>query len=137
MKRLSLLAGALLVAQISLAQAPQKMSYQAVARDASNALITNSTIGMRISILQGSASVTVVYEETQTPVTNNNCVASLEIGSVTVVSGNFSAIDWASGPYFVKTETDPTGGTNYTIVGVNQFLIFSYFLFLIQFIYLN
>lgn len=46
--------------------APEKISFQAVVRDASNALVTNHAVGMRISILQGSASGSSVYSETQT-----------------------------------------------------------------------
>jgi hypothetical protein len=54
------------------AQTPQKMSYQSVIRNTSNVLITSTTVGMRISILQGSASGSSVYTETQTPTTNFN-----------------------------------------------------------------
>ena len=71
------------------AQAPQKMSYQAVIRNSSNVLITSTAIGMQISILQGSANGVAVYVETQTPTTNTNGLVSLEIGSGTIVSGNF------------------------------------------------
>ena len=108
------------------AQAPQKMSYQAVIRNSSNALITSPPVGMQISILQGSSTGTAVYVETQTPSTNANGLASVEIGGGTVVSGNFSAINWANGPYFIKTETDPTGGTSYTINGTNELMSVPY-----------
>ena len=108
------------------AQAPQKMSYQAVIRNASNALVANQPVGMRISILQGSASGTPVYVETQNPTTNSNGLSSLEIGSGTVVSGSFSAIDWANGPYFIKSETDPSGGSNYAITTTSQLLSVPY-----------
>ena len=111
--------GALLLALSSFAQAPEKMSYQAVIRGANNALVTNQQVGMQISILQGS---TAVYEETQTPTSNTNGLVSLEIGTGTVISGSFTAIDWSAGTYFIKTETDPTGGTNYTITGTSQLL---------------
>ena len=111
--------GALLLTLSSFAQAPEKMSYQAVIRDASNALVTNQQVGMQISILQGS---TAVYEETQTPTSNTNGLVSLEIGTGTVISGSFTAIDWSADTYFIKTETDPTGGTNYTITGTSQLL---------------
>src|SRR5689334_4917913 len=87
------------------AQAPDKMSYQAVIRNASNNLVTSSSVGMRISILQGSASGPAAYVETQTPTTNLNGLVSIEIGNGVVVSGTFSSIDWSLGPYFVKTET--------------------------------
>ena len=124
----SILAGLLLTASI-FAQAPQKMSYQAVIRNSSNTLITSAPIGMQISVLQGSAGGTAVYVETQTPSTNANGLASVEIGGGTVVSGNFSTINWANGPYFIKTETDPTGGTVYTITGTNELMSVPYALF--------
>jgi hypothetical protein len=111
------------------AQAPQKMSYQAVIRNTSGALVTSSSVGMKISILQGTATGTVAYSETQTASTNANGLVSLEIGSGTVVSGTFSGIDWTNGPYFIKTETDPAGGTNYSIIGTNQLLSVPYALF--------
>ena len=107
------------------AQSPQKMSYQAVIRDASNKLVVNRTVGMRISILQGSASGTAIYTETQKPGTNANGLVSIEIGTQPA-SG---PIDWASGPYFIKTETDPEGGTNYTITGTSQLLSVPYALY--------
>ena len=108
------------------AQAPQKMSYQAVIRNSSNALITSTPVGMQISILQGSSTGTAVYVETQTPSTNANGLVSVEIGGGTVVFGNFSTINWANGPYFIKTETDPTGGTAYTITGTNELMSVPY-----------
>ncbi|MFM7721999.1 MAG: hypothetical protein ACKO7C_03240, partial [Bacteroidota bacterium] len=109
-KKIISICAAILMTAAVFAQAPNKMSYQAVIRNSSNALVTNSAVGMRISILQTNPSGTAVYVETQTPTTNANGLATLEIGGGTVVSGNFANINWANGPYFVKTETDPTGG---------------------------
>ncbi len=113
----------------ALAQSPQKISYQAVIRNSSNQLVTNGPVGMRISILQGSVSGSNVYIETQSLNTNANGLVSLEIGAGTVVSGNFGTIDWSAGPYFIKTDTDPSGGTNYTITGTTQFLSVPYALY--------
>jgi hypothetical protein len=112
-----------------MAQAPQKMSYQSVIRNASGALVTNQAVGVKISLLQGSATGTAVYVETQSPTTNANGLASFQIGAGTVVSGSFASINWAAGPYFVKTETDPTGGSNYTIAGTTQLLSVAYALY--------
>lgn len=127
-KLITLLLGMILTASLY-AQAPQKMSYQAVIRDANNALVSSQVVGMQISILQNSATGTPVYVETQAPNTNVNGLVSLEIGNGSVVSGNFASIDWANDTYFVKTETDPMGGNNYSITGVSQLLSVPYALY--------
>lgn len=111
------------------AQAPQKMSYQSVVRNSTGNLVSNSGVGIRISILQGSSSGTAVFVETHSTNTNANGLASIEIGGGTAVSGSMDAINWANGPYFIKTETDPAGGTNYTISGTSQLLSVPYALY--------
>jgi hypothetical protein len=127
-KNYSVIAGLLLAASVW-AQAPQKMSYQAVIRNSSNALITSTPVGMKISILQDSSTGTAIYVETQTVSTNANGLVSIEIGAGTIVKGTFATINWANGPYYIKTETDPTGGTNYNIIGTSQLLSVPYALY--------
>jgi hypothetical protein len=128
MKKLySLIATIILISSV-FSQSPEKMSYQAVIRNNSNNLVTNVPVGMKISILQGSAEGAVVYAETQLPETNANGLISIEIGTGST-SDDFSAIDWTDGPYFIKTETDPAGGTNYTIIGTSQLLSVPYALY--------
>lgn len=129
MKRLFAIIATVLLTATIWAQSPQKMSYQAVIRNSSNALVTSGTVGMRISILQGSTTGAAVYVETQAPSTNANGLVSIEIGGGTVVSGSFSTINWSNGSYFIKNETDPTGGTNYTITGTSQLLSVPYALY--------
>ena len=129
MKNYLLLSMVLLVGLFAQAQAPQKMSYQAVIRNASNALLTNTSIGTKISILQGSATGTPSYVETQTVLTNANGLATFQIGSGVTVSGTIAGINWGNGPYFIKTETDPLGGTNYTINGTTELLSVPYALY--------
>jgi hypothetical protein len=111
------------------AQAPQKMSYQAVIRNSNDSLLISTPVGMRISLVQGTPSGTVVFSETQTATTNANGLVSLQIGTGTAVSGTFAGIDWAAGPYYVKTETDLNGGANYTITSSNELLSVPYALF--------
>jgi hypothetical protein len=116
----------LLILTSSLAQAPERLSYQAIIRDADNNLVKSQPVGMRLSILLGSAEGAVAYSETQTETTNANGLVTIQIGTGTIVSGSFTAIDWSSGVYFIKTETDPTGGTNYTITGSSQLMSVPY-----------
>ncbi|GGE21616.1 DUF1566 domain-containing protein [Psychroflexus salis] len=110
-------------------QTPEKMSYQGVIRDSANELVANNQVSMQLSILQGGDNGNVVYQETQTPTTNVNGLVSVEIGTGTIISGNFTTIDWSAGPYFIKTETDPTGGSNYSITGTSQLMSVPYALY--------
>ena len=117
---------AVLITARVFAQAPEKMSYQAVIRDSSDALVTSTEIGMQISILQGSIYGVSVYVETHNTTTNANGLVSIEIGNGTIESGDFTTIDWANDIYFIKTETAPTGGVNYTITGTSQLMSVPY-----------
>lgn len=108
------------------AQAPQKMNYQAIVHNSNNSLASAVAVGVKVSLLQGSAIGSTVYAETHNRNTDVNGLLSLEIGTGTVISGNFSAINWAGGPYFIKTEFDTKGGTNYTISSTSQLLSVPY-----------
>jgi uncharacterized protein (TIGR02145 family) len=61
--------------------------------------------------------------------TNTNGLVSIAIGTGSKVDGDFTAIDWSKAPYFVKTETDVTGGSNYSLTGVSQLMSVPYALY--------
>jgi hypothetical protein len=110
-------------------QSPERMSYQAIVRNSSGALVSNSNVRIRIQILQNSESGAAVYDETHTTKTNENGLATIEIGGGTIEPGTFltfADIDWSLGPYFLKTLTDPSGGTTYSIVGTTQLMSVPY-----------
>lgn len=103
------------------AQTPEMFSYQAVVRDLGNNLVVNQPIGVQISIFQGIPGGTPIYTETHTPTTNANGLFTIIIGNG--FSGEpFSAINWSLGPFYLQTEVDPAGGTNYSIIGNSQML---------------
>ena len=129
MKKLSALLMIIALTHSVFAQSPQKISYQAVMRNSNSQLLTNQSVGMRISILQGSESGPIVYIEAHNPTTNANGLATIEIGGGTPVAGTFEAINWSAGTYFIKTEIDPAGFTNYTITGTSQLLSVPYALY--------
>ncbi len=128
MKKLITFFAVILIAEFSWGQVPETMSYQAVIRDNSGAIMTNHNVGIQLSILQGAFDGTAVYVERQFPTTNENGLITIEIGSdaATVVSGTFADIDWPGGPFFIKTEVDVNGGSNYTIESTSQLLSVPY-----------
>lgn len=110
------------------AQVPAKMSYQAVIRNANNQLLINKTVGIQVSILHQNVEGEAVFKEIYDPLpqTNANGLVSLEIGSGESLTGSMGSIDWSDGNYFLKTEIDPDGGDNYSIVSVTQLLTVPY-----------
>lgn len=127
MKKLFTVLAVLLISASVLAVMPQKMSYQAVIRNVKGDLVTNQTIGMKISIYYYNKLIaTTVYSETQTPTTNENGLVSIAIGTGTIVSGVFADIDWSSHLFYIKTEIDPGGRTSYSITSDSQLLSVPY-----------
>ena len=111
------------------AQSPDKMSYQAVLRDANGEILKNQDVSIQFSVLQTSISGTSVYQEDHKLTTNSNGLISVHIGTGTVSSGDFSTIDWSKGPYFLLSEIDPTGGSNYTISSTTELVSVPYALY--------
>jgi len=81
-------------------QTPGSFNFQAALRDASGNLMTNSTVGVQLIILQGSIEGADVYDETHSVTTNAMGMVTLEAGSLH--PEEFAAIDWVAGPYFLK-----------------------------------
>ncbi|MEO5906929.1 MAG: hypothetical protein ABIQ11_09395, partial [Saprospiraceae bacterium] len=105
-----------------IAQSPHKMSYQAVIRNGDGELISNHEVRTKVSLLKGSPTGTKVYSEIHLMTTNMNGLVSFVIGNGTSVSGDLALINWEQGPYFIKTETDPTGGSTFSISGTSELL---------------
>ena len=105
MKKLTTILAALFITAATFAQAPQGFSYQAVVRDAQNAIVANKSVEVTVTILQGAdaASATAVFSEKHNATTNANGLFTLTIGSVD--AAKFAAINWAGGNLFLKTES--------------------------------
>ena len=121
MKKLILLIVAIVCCLELGAQSPNGISYQAVIRDSDGEFIDSSQIGMKISILSGSAQGTPVYVETQTPMTNKQGLITIVIGEGTS-NDNLADVNWQNQPFFIKLEVDPDGGTSYSIEMTSQIM---------------
>ncbi len=117
-----------LITITAMADSPKKISYQAVVRNTKGELVTNKTVGVKISIYYYATKTTTVteYAETHTTLTNGNGLMTIEIGTGTVVTGVFTDLNWATRIYYFKTEIDTEGGTKYTIISETQILSVPY-----------
>lgn len=106
------------------AQSPQTISYQAILRDNVGVLIQNAgNVSIKVSIIQGALiENNIIYEENHSTTTNANGLFTIEIGNGNTVLGDYPAIQWGAGPFFLKTEIDPNGGTNYLITAITELL---------------
>lgn len=113
---------ALLVALGLTAQVPQQIGYQAIARDNTGAALASHSISVRLTIHDGSASGTNVYQETFTGITTNQFgLFTLNIGTGTPVGANtFSSVNWGTGTKWLQVEFDAAGGSSYTSMGTSQ-----------------
>lgn len=111
----------LLFSSITLsAQVTETFGYQAVIRDGTDMILANSPVGMQISILENSPTGTAIYVETHTATTNINGLVSIQVGGGTPSTGLISDVDWGATTYYIKTEMDLEGGTNYTVETVAE-----------------
>ena len=114
---------------IASAQAPQGFGYQAVVRTAAGSVVASQQVGVRLSVVQGSAEGTARYVETHSVQTDAAGLFTLTVGEGTAATGSFAAIDWAAGPYYLRSEVDPEGGNNYTLTTTQQLLSVPYALY--------
>ena len=98
MKHLLSLAVILCFFSASIAQTPQSVPYQAVARDASGNLLVNQQICVQFTVKQGAGNI-VVYQEYQGATTNKLGLFTMNLnsGASHVEQGSFSSINWSSG----------------------------------------
>jgi beta-glucanase (GH16 family) len=101
------------------AQSGQGFSYQSTIRNSSNQLITNQYVKHRFTIRQNSNSGTIVYKETQNPLTNSSGNISVIIGTGTAETGNFAQINWTQDTYYMGIEYFSGTSCNWIDVSMN------------------
>ena len=111
------------------AQAPEKIGYQSIVRQVGGEVLSGQSVGVRFSISPDITFATSDYVEMHTEVTDINGLINLNIGDGTIVSGTMSAIMWETGPMYIKIEKDLTGGVNYTMSEISEFLSSPYSLY--------
>ena len=132
MKRFILFTFSLLLT-FTVAIAQDGINYQGAATDANGDELTNQNISIRASVLSGSASGNLEWEETHSATTDQFGLFNVVIGQGTNTTNgataNFDDMDWGSGNHFLKIEMDATGGTNYAMIGTTQMMSVPYALY--------
>ena len=116
-----------IVALLANAQAPQGFNYQATVRNNAGALMTNASVQLKFSILQDTATGTVVYSESQTKTTDGLGQVSTVVGQGTALTGTFAAINWGTGTHFLAIELNT--GNGFVAMGTTQLLSVPYALY--------
>jgi hypothetical protein len=89
--------------------------YNTLILNNSKVLLKNTNLGIKASIYKGSEKGDLVYAEVQQAKTNAKGNLQIEIGVSYVVAGKYSNFDITGGPYFIRLDIDPKGGTDYSI----------------------
>jgi hypothetical protein len=118
-----------LLANIALAQAPQGIPYQAVARNSTGAILASTAISVRFTIRDSVATGNIKYRETFSVTTTVQGMFSVNVGQGTVVSGTFAGINWGTNAKFMQVEIDPAGSTSFIDMGTQQMMSVPYALY--------
>lgn len=118
----------ILASTLTFSQSPQKINYQAIARDGSGNIVT-TLIGIKFEIIQGSPGGTVVFAETNSTMPSSAGIFTTHIGSGSALIGTFTSINWANSPHFIRVSIDPAGGTSYNVVGTSELVSVPYALY--------
>jgi hypothetical protein len=110
-------------AGIASAQFPQKINYQAVARDAGGMILANQNICLIIKITDGSGGP-VLYSENHNLNTNQFGLFTLAIGGGDTAA--FAAIDWTGTSPWLDVSMDIGCTSSFTPMGVSQLLSVPY-----------
>ena len=126
MRTIIITAVLLLLFKTGWSQVPQRISYQAVARNSGGIILSGQNITVRLSVLSGSSTGVAEYVETHQALTNQFGLFSLQIGGGNAVSGTFSGITWNGASKYLKVEIDPAGGTGYVDLGASELISVPY-----------
>ena len=117
---------------ICFGQAPQGVNYQAVAYDANGFELSNKEVGVRISIVEGSAFGMPQLVEEHDVITTEQGLFSIIIGQGALLGGEVASlldIPWGSNTYFLKIELDIENNGSYMDFGTQQFMSVPYALY--------
>jgi hypothetical protein len=126
MKHKLLTALSAILFSFTIAQVPQGINYQAIARNASGNLLSNHQVTVRLTIHANTPTGAIAYSQVDTASTNQYGLFTIVIGGATGIPGGFSGISWESGPKYLQVEMDPTAGASFADMGTTELVSVPY-----------
>jgi Tfp pilus assembly protein PilF len=87
----------------------QKVLFSTLLKNINGLPFTEAPVVLKTSIIEGSTTGAVIYEETHTTKTDAKGLVTVEMGTGAKLSGDYTQVDWSKNNYFIRTETQPTG----------------------------
>ncbi len=125
MKRYKLILLALLFTTASFAQAPLQINYQGIARSNSGAPMSNQSMTLKLTVLEGSAIGNMVYQEIRSIRTDKMGMFVVAIGSTgtNTTYSSLSAVNWMNSiAKYLKVELSTKNNGTYTDLGAAELL---------------
>ena len=105
---------------------PLAFNYSAVSRNATGQPIASSAIGIQLSILKGSATGPIQYQENHSVITDTFGLFNLVIGGGSIQNGSMASINWSNDNYYLQVGMDTAAGNNFITMGITQLLSVPY-----------
>jgi len=118
MKKINILILSLLLSVSSLmAQTPNAINFQAIARDQTGSVLENTNIQIRLTIIDSVTGGSEIYQELRALSTNNFGSFSFQIGQGAdyVTLGAFLDVQWETGEKYLKIDYDPTNTFDWSL----------------------
>ncbi|MFN5055563.1 MAG: FISUMP domain-containing protein [Bacteroidota bacterium] len=128
-KQIGWLSVVLCILQTSYAQSPTGFNFQGLALTANGTPVLTKKISLRLTLLEASATGTARYQELHGVNTDAYGQFTVVVGSGQAVTGKFSDLQWSKVAYFLKSEIDIDGATNFVNVGTSQLMSVPYALY--------
>jgi hypothetical protein len=116
----------LLIGISAFAQLPNKFNYQGIVRNSSGVAVSNQAVQIKISILDATATGSLLYQERHSVTTNQFGLYNVAIGGGTILSGSFNSINWGFQDKYIKTELSTNNGITFSTLGTSQLLAVPY-----------
>ena len=115
----------------AISQAPEGINYQAVMRNPNGIVLANQNLSFEVRIVQGNINGVISYSESFNSSTNSQGIVNFIIGGGINIYGDFSAIDWSNGPYYLKiyVDFDASGPLPMELYGAQQLVSVPYALY--------